>query len=345
MKITSSNTLIRYPETSEPAIQYIPVSMTGQQSLMAFHRHLLHDSVRTQSFLDAVAAAVKDGDIVVDLGTGTGVLAMAAARAGARRVHAIEANEIIRGAKAVAQANGLESKIVFDHGEAARITLPEPVDVLVSECIGIMGPGDMMATVAECARKWLRPGGKTVPEAITLYLVPVESTLHWDYVSVWQRQQYYGLDFSPLQPLALNNVYVAWFDEASFLCAPQEIATRALMTDDVAHISNKLRFRAERQATVHGFAGWFDVDLGGGVRLSSAPSAAPTIWQQTFFPLEEPVAVGAGSVIEMDFSMHSRSSLGGRIPPHFAWNTSIAVDGESSDTRIECKQSTLKRVR
>ena len=71
---------------------------------------MLHDDRRTGDYLAALAEAVRPGDVVLDIGTGSGVLAIAAARAGARRVYAVEASDIAEVAERVFAANGVEDR-------------------------------------------------------------------------------------------------------------------------------------------------------------------------------------------------------------------------------------------
>lgn len=73
---------------------------------------------------------------MLDLGTGTGVLAVAAARAAARHVYAIEASGIGRVAQRVFRANGVEDRITLLQGWSSTLSPPEPATVLVSEIVG-----------------------------------------------------------------------------------------------------------------------------------------------------------------------------------------------------------------
>ncbi|WP_157774756.1 50S ribosomal protein L11 methyltransferase [Melittangium boletus] len=316
--------------------------MTGQQSLMAFHRHLLDDTVRTETFIRAIEAVVKPGDVVVDLGTGSGILAMACCRAGARRVYAIEANEIIRATKRVVEANGMGDTVVFIHKESSRVTLPEPVDLIVSECLGLMGPGDMMMSVVELARRSLREGGRILPERVELFIAPVESSLHSDYVNSWNRGRPYGFDMSIYQEIASNNVYVAWFDPESFLAPQQRIASLRLLDDDVSKVEKQVGFRVERSGQLHGFCGWFEVELGGGVRLNSSPSDPATIWKQVFLPLEQPVHVEAGTEVRLDFGLVTTGVIP-NMPGYFRWETALIPPGAAAPSHV-FKQSSLKSI-
>lgn len=96
----------------------------------------LIDTERTEAFAKAIAATVRRGDVVVDMGTGSGVLAMLAARAGARKVYAVELDgNNIATLEAVFRANGLEDRIVLVRGDACKVDLPQEVDVIIGEMI------------------------------------------------------------------------------------------------------------------------------------------------------------------------------------------------------------------
>lgn len=94
------------------------------------------DIERTEAFGKAIAATVRTGDVVVDMGSGSGVLAMLAARAGARKVYAVELDRNnIATLDAVFRANGLTDRIVTIHGDVRTVELPEKVDVIIGEMI------------------------------------------------------------------------------------------------------------------------------------------------------------------------------------------------------------------
>ena len=90
-----------------------------------FHHSMLADELRTTSFLSAIKSSVKPGDVVVDIGTGTGVLSVFAAKAGASRVYAIEREPIIEVARDIASRNGLSDIITFIEGSSLDIEVPE----------------------------------------------------------------------------------------------------------------------------------------------------------------------------------------------------------------------------
>src|SRR3954454_9887879 len=97
------------------------------------HREYLADSVRVATFAAALGALVRPGDIVLDLASGTGILGLLACRAGAARVYAIEIGSIVEVARQIARDNGFGDRIVSIHDMAERASLPERVDLIVTD--------------------------------------------------------------------------------------------------------------------------------------------------------------------------------------------------------------------
>jgi len=94
-----------------------------------FHASMLNDRRRTAGYLASIRDIVKPGDVVVDIGTGTGILAIAAVRAGARHVYAIEEARIARVARTLFEANGMTDHITLIRGRSTEVKLPQRADV------------------------------------------------------------------------------------------------------------------------------------------------------------------------------------------------------------------------
>jgi hypothetical protein len=145
----------------------------------------------------------------VDIGTGTGVLAIAAARAGARHVYAIEGGSIAMAARETVRANGLGERITVVEGRSTAVTLPERADVLVSETIG-NDPFDegILDTVRDARLRLLRPGARLIPASVAARVAPVDvpetflarHTVLPSSVERWRTA--YAIDFGPLETYA-----------------------------------------------------------------------------------------------------------------------------------------------
>jgi len=134
------------------------------------HIKMLNDRVRTDSFLAAVKQTVGPGDVVIDIGTGTGVLAIAAAQAGAKHVYAIEQSGIAQSARALFEVNGFADRITLIEGWSTEVELPERGTVLVSEMIGNDPLGERILKVtADAVNRLLEPGARLIPNRLALY--------------------------------------------------------------------------------------------------------------------------------------------------------------------------------
>jgi hypothetical protein len=275
---------------------------SGYGEIAGHQRRLLDDEVRTGAFLTAIARQVKAGDVVADLGAGTGVLSLAAARAGARRVHAIEVKPTARLLGAIAGDNGV-GEIVVPHERHSRdVVLPEALDVLVSECIGVLAiGGTMIQAVTELRERALRPHGVVIPRAIGVWLAPCESAPCRAYLEAWRAR--HGFDFSRLGALARNNLYSAAIEPHELLGPGAEVIALDLGRGrHDGRASGRVALRVERDGVLDGLCGWFVADLGAGVGLSTAPGMAETVWRQVFLPAPESVAVSRGTIVTAELS-------------------------------------------
>src|SRR2546425_95038 len=102
------------------------------------HGMMVGDRRRLNAYLDAIRRVVRPGAVVADIGSGTGVFAVAACLAGARRVYAIEPGDIMQVAREIAVANGCESRIEFIQRVSTEVTLSERADVIVLDVRSVL---------------------------------------------------------------------------------------------------------------------------------------------------------------------------------------------------------------
>src|SRR5690349_12260758 len=125
------------------------MSSYGELSL---HRWMLRDTQRNEAYRRAIAHVVKPGDVVLDVGAGTGILSIFAAAVGARRVYAVERTPIAEVARQVIESNGHSSVIQVLQTDLEDLTLTEKVDVIVSEWMGGFGVDENMLAPVVMAR-------------------------------------------------------------------------------------------------------------------------------------------------------------------------------------------------
>ena len=147
-------------------------------SHFGIHEEMLKDDVRTKSYMHAIELnkhLFKD-KVVLDVGCGTGILSMFAARAGAKKVYAVECSAIVEQCRQIVTDNGFADTIEVIRGKMEDIVLPvEQVDIIISEWMGyFLLYESMLDTVLYARDKYLRPGGLLLPDKAVLYICAIE---------------------------------------------------------------------------------------------------------------------------------------------------------------------------
>jgi len=302
----------------------------SEYDLLQFHAFCLTETgSRLDQYAAALASRVRQGDVVLDLGTGSGLLALLACRAGARHVYAIEASGAIRFGELLASTTGLEDRIELIQAPSSQLTLPERVDAIVADIhdtFGLQTGG--LATLFDARDRFLKPGGALIPRAIQLMAAPVEAShLYAKEVDVWIRRVQ-DVDVSPLRPFAVNQVHPARFGPEHLLGKPAELTVVDLERATDPHAGGVVRAVALRDGTMHGVCGCFATTLADGVTMSNVPGdGGTTNFAQAFFPLDAPVPVVRGDTISMGIEGYDGQVM--------RWRVDIARPGQPPHARFE----------
>ena len=169
------------------------------------HGSMIEDTVRMDAYAAALARTVRPGSVVLDIGTGTGMMALLACRLGARRVFAVDPGDSIHLARAAARASGFADRIHFIQDVSTRVELPERADVVVSDLRGVLPLFEQhVASIADARERLLAPGGVLVGRRDTLYAAPVEAEdEHRRITRPWDAHAR-GFDLSVARRAALN---------------------------------------------------------------------------------------------------------------------------------------------
>jgi protein arginine N-methyltransferase 1 len=271
--------------------------------MLEVHRGLLQDQVRTNAFRDAIRRCVTPDSIVLDLGTGSGILALFAAEAGARRVFAIDATHSADLASFLTRHLGFSDRIHVVHDHSTNVELPERANLLVTETLGSFGLNEqILSSVIDARARLLTADAVIIPRRIELFLVPSDDASIYERRVSWWNGKPYGFDFSPLAVFASNIVFVGSIGGASFLALPAMVIDTDLAAITTADVSGHAHFIVARGGRMHGFAGWFRAALADGIELSNETPG--TSWEHVFLPIESPIDVGAGTLIDVDLQSH-----------------------------------------
>jgi len=275
------------------------------------HESMLKDKARTDAYRDAILQnphLFKD-KVVLDVGCGSGILSLFAAKAGAKQVIGIDASEFAHQAQQIVKDNKYDHIITIIKGKAEEIELPvAKVDIIISEWMGYgLLFEAMLNTVLFARDKWLAPGGIMMPDKASLFLGAIEDQDYIDdKVTFWENV--YGFNMSSVKPQVLHEPLVESVNKNAVVGIPKKIVTIDIQTvkvEELKYVDIPFAMKARRSDYIHAWMLYFDVEFTfchKNVRLSTGPHDTWTHWYQALFYLEKPLAVKKGEIINGTFS-------------------------------------------
>ncbi len=298
---------------------------------------MIADHIRTQGYASAMRQAINPDSVVLEIGTGIGVFAMLACQFGARHVYAVEPDDSIQVAREIAAANGFADRIEFIQDLSTRTTLPERVDVIISDLRGVLPLfGHHIASIADARKRFLAPSGTLIAQRDTLWAAVVEAPNLYDrYATPWIDNDF-GLNLRAGQRIVSNSWQKVRASVDQLLTNPQQWAALDYNVIECTDVSAELTWTAMRAGTAHGLSLWFDATLAEGVSFSNAPDQPELIYGSAFFPFSAPIAVASSDEIYVTLS----ANLVGDDYV-WRWNTRVTSEGGASEVKADFKQSTF----
>jgi protein arginine N-methyltransferase 1 len=299
---------------------------------------MMADRLRTEPYVQALQQSVHPGSVVLNIGTGAGGQALLACKLGARRVYAIEPGDSIEVARAVARDNGFEDRIEFIQANSTDVTLPEPVDVIVSELRGAVPLHEgRLHSLMDARDRFLAPGGVLIPLREDLRVAVVEAPdLYGRVVDAWDHNPL-GLDMSSARQLMLNAVHWGTVGHDQLLTGGPVWATLdyATLKEEIAR--GNVTLPVTRPGVGHGLVHWFDATLVEGIGFSVGPSHPDDLPRRgPFLPWSHPVELAAGDEVRVELAAD-------RLGDDYVWTWRTQVmDGQAEPSvKAEFGQSTF----
>eukprot|EP00928_Gymnodinium_smaydae_P046727 TRINITY_DN31148_c0_g1_i1.p1 TRINITY_DN31148_c0_g1~~TRINITY_DN31148_c0_g1_i1.p1 ORF type:complete len:419 (+),score=94.09 TRINITY_DN31148_c0_g1_i1:132-1259(+) len=298
---------------------------------------MLEDSHRTGSYHQAIVSnpSCFEGKVVMDVGAGTCILSIFAARAGAAKVFAVEATDMASRGRRIVEANGLSEVITVIQGTVETVNLPCKVDIIVSEWMGYFLLRErMLDSVLHARDRFLKPGGVMFPSHANLYLAPLgackvlsdkaiaweQERTHWANFSE-EMQNSYETDFSCMADEFMAEQRKYYLQTGTFvnltskcLAGPgRPLLEMDLHTVTLAELLSpeepyRCSMRVVRDGPLEGFVGYFDTPFKGNaqhpveqeVTLTTAPSPSgqSTHWGQQIFGFYPPLQAKRGDTLD-----------------------------------------------
>ncbi|KAI3661787.1 hypothetical protein MP638_003795 [Amoeboaphelidium occidentale] len=280
------------------------------------HEEMLKDEVRTLSYRDSIiknAHLFKD-KVVLDVGCGTGILSMFAAKAGAKMVIGVDMSNIIHKAREIVKDNGLDHVVQLLQGKMEEVVLPvDKVDIIISEWMGyFLLYESMLDTVLYARDRYLVEGGHLFPDKATMYITGIEDAEYKDSkISFWD--DVYGFDMSAIKKVALREPLVDTVDAKAVTCSTCILKEFDLMTvrkEDLTFTA-PFKFDLQRDDYVHALLAWFDVEFRAchkKIGFSTGPFSQYTHWKQTVFYLDDVITGHAGEIVEGELHCRPNAS-------------------------------------
>jgi SAM-dependent methyltransferase len=260
---------------------------------------------------------------VADIGCGSGILSLFAARAGARRVYAIEETAVIGLARELARVNGLDDVIDFVPGNSRDVELPEPADLVVSELIASFDPlaERILPVLADARRRLLAPRGRLIPARLDICAVGVEAKRIERELDERRRRstgiatlgEIYGFDFGPLAAAVGaetdGDVYHADLSRGK---AGERVLTEEVMVmshqlgdpEPVREMRANLPLAVVAAGTLNAVGLYFKAWLDDSTLLTTSPFAfqQPTSWGGQAIHPADSLPVQAGEKVDLHIS-------------------------------------------
>jgi len=288
--------------------------------------NMVLDRPRTLAYKDAMMHTLNKklfkGKVVLDVGCGTGILSLFAAKAGAKAVYCVELTQISRLARQIAEKNGLSHIITVIQGKIEEVTLPtQEVDIIISEWMGYFCLFEgMFRSVIWARDRYLRAGGHMLPDKLDMYIGAATQQavdVTEKKIAKWAKPMY-GLDLTTIGEVLIDwanyettsltqqwrtGTYpeIAQIKPEQMLTKGEKVASIDMQTvraDELDKLKATVELEVVRGGEFDRIVGWFDSYFTRGgktVELPTGPHAKSTHWHQMVFHLNEGFQVKEGA--------------------------------------------------
>lgn len=296
---------------------------------------MVGDTLRFPAYCEAISRAVRPGDSVIDIGSGPGVFALLACKAGARKVYAIDTDGVVEFGRQFAADNGFTDRVEFLRGDSRQILLPERANVIVSDIRGalpLFGPG--IHALNDARNRLLAQNGRMIPERDVLLAALVEAPKKYKgIIAPWKNVP--GLDLEAALPVVLNTMYKRHCKPEQMISEAQEWHVLDYLAGANPKAGGAVRLKTTRKGTVHGFMLWFATRLFDEIGFSTRPGTQDNVYGQVFLPLLEPVEVNEGE--EICAGLHADL-----IGVDYVWRWEFKCGAREGRDAVDYRQSTFQ---
>lgn len=282
----------------------LDLNHTYSQIIPRWHFAMLNDVERNDAFETAIKRAVRPNCTALDVGAGSGLLAMIAARHGVNFVTSCEMIQLIAQlADKVIALNGFENQIKIVPKKSQDLLvgqdLAKRADILITETIdcGLVGEG-ILPIIRHARQSLLTPEATIIPARAAIKFSLLESSMvhNLNFVSHASR-----FNVSPFNIFSTIGYFPVRLSTWPYRLLSQTTTAFEFnfQTDSLRPRQRQMSVQVERSGTLHGIVFWFDLDLGNEVFLSNSVDNKRSHWMQAVQCFETPINVQQNELLEL----------------------------------------------
>jgi len=268
------------------------------------HHHMLRDSIRMACYQRAINNLVNEDSIVLDLGSGSGILSFFAARAGAKKVYGIEKRpDMVMVSRELAKENGFDEVVTIIENTSQAVKaedFEEKPNLFVSEILGnaILEENVLEFTI-DARDRLLEEGATLIPCALDIMIVPIDSGHESSLpMEVAELEDVYGFKLGIFKTVLSQkpSMKLINFEPDKYNIMGEPVCAKHLdmATIDRPMFESEFEYEANKDGYVNGFCAYFKAHMDKETVLTNSPWAPPTHWTQMVynFPTRRPVKKG-----------------------------------------------------
>jgi tetratricopeptide (TPR) repeat protein len=290
---------------------YLALSRTVPE----WHVPMMNEQTRNQAYFDALKAVIKPDSSVFEIGTGSGLLAMMAAKLGAKQVMTCESVPLIaETASQIIKDNKFEKAIQVIAKKSTDIEvgvdIPAQADILVSEIFSSELLGEhVLPSLEDAKKRLLRPQGKVIPAAGNMMIALFTGD---DIRRNLLVEDSFGFNLQHFNTIVSNKRMIARNDlNIELLSDSASAFSFDFEGEDYFPAQTKaIEIMVKTAGTCYGLVQWMQLDMNGDqkVMFENHPSQTSKVsnWQQCAYLFDAPVDVKAGQTLLVN-AAHNRT--------------------------------------
>jgi len=297
-----------------------------------YYKNLLTDTNRILAFKQAIASLVNSNTKVAEIGSALGTYSFFAAMQNAKKVYAIEKDDVFYLGEEIARRNQWDKKITFYHDRSQNVQLPEKVDLIILEDYNPMfASANIVQTITDARKRFLYKSGKFIPNRFCLKCALTEYHNFYNILNTWQESDYfaYELNWEPIIELIFNQPHQATASGIKLLSDEVTLTEFDLTTVNDITFNYSAKITCSTSGIIHGLIGWWDCWFTPQQFFSNTPREPESSWGQMYFPIRYPLEVSAGDSLQVDFGSF-QSKFSGEI--NYQWSIADNKTSQSYNT-------------